>query len=48
MSIAANVISEVPLAGQPAVASSPTATTKPPRKRRITARADSVEQPEAR
>jgi hypothetical protein len=46
MSIAANVISEMPLAGQHASATASTA--KAPRKRRITAKADSVQQPEAR
>lgn len=46
MSIAANVISEVPVAAQ--VAASTTSSGKPPRRRRVTAKADSVQQPEAR
>lgn len=46
MSIAAHVIGEVALGGQPAVTAS--STGKPPRRRQITAKADAVQLPEAR
>jgi len=46
MSIGAEVISGLPVADQPA-ATAPT-TGKPPRRRRVTARADAIQQPEAR
>lgn len=46
MSLSASAISELPLAAQPA--STSTTTTKPPKKRLLTARADVVQQPEAR
>jgi hypothetical protein len=40
------VISEMAVAAQPAAAAS--SNGKPPRKRQVTAKADSVQQPEAR
>jgi hypothetical protein len=46
MSISAHVISEIPLAAQPVPTTA--SSGKPPRKRRITAKADAVQQPEAR
>lgn len=46
MTIAANVISALPLAAQPEATAA--STGKPPRRRKITARADAVLQPEAR
>jgi len=45
MSIGMNAIGELPIAAD---AIAPTATSKPPRKRQITAKADTVQQPEAR
>lgn len=44
MSIGASAIGELPIAAD-AVVSTP--TSKPPRKRQVTARADTVQQPEA-
>ncbi|HEX5257587.1 MAG TPA: hypothetical protein VFW35_02265 [Sphingomicrobium sp.] len=46
MSLSASAISELPLAAQPA--STSTTTSRPPRKRLLTAKADLVQQPEAR
>jgi hypothetical protein len=46
VSIAAEVISELPLAGQQAAVTASSGNA--PRKRRITAKADAVQQPEAR
>jgi hypothetical protein len=45
MSIGANALSEVPICADPAPANS---TTKPPRHRIISAKADQLLQPEAR
>lgn len=45
MSIGADVISQLPVAAQQAPAAS---SNKPPKRRQVTAKADAVEQPEAR
>ncbi len=46
MSVAASPISAEPIAAQGSTA--PAATVKPPRKRQLTAKADTVTDPEAR
>ena len=45
MSIGAGAIGELPIAAD---VIDPTTTSKPPKKRQVTARADAVQQPEAR
>lgn len=45
MSIGANAIGEMPIAADAVV---PATSSKPPKKRQFTAKADAVQQPEAR